>query len=56
MATAAQTEVLVTQLHARGAEVVVLPHDGGHTVDPRQLPRIAEFLHVGTLRAEPGDG
>jgi phospholipase/carboxylesterase len=44
MATAAQTDALVTQLHARGAEVVVLPHDGGHTVDPQQLPRIAEFL------------
>jgi phospholipase/carboxylesterase len=44
MATAAQTETLVTQFRARGAEVVVLPHDGGHTVDPQQLPRIAEFL------------
>jgi phospholipase/carboxylesterase len=44
MATAAQTDALVTQLHTRGAEVVALPHDGGHTVDPQQLPRIAEFL------------
>jgi phospholipase/carboxylesterase len=44
MATAAQTDALVAQLHTRGAEVVVLAHDGGHTVDARQLPRIAEFL------------
>jgi phospholipase/carboxylesterase len=44
MATAAQTDALVTQLHTRGAEVVALPHDGGHTVDRQQLPRIAEFL------------
>jgi phospholipase/carboxylesterase len=48
MATAAHTGTLVTQLRARGAEVTVLPHDGGHTVDPRQLPRIAEFLRQGT--------
>jgi phospholipase/carboxylesterase len=44
MATAAHTDGLVTQLRARGADVVVLPHDGGHTVDLRQLPRIAEFV------------
>jgi phospholipase/carboxylesterase len=44
MATAAHTEAIITQLHGRGAEVTVLPHDGGHTVDARQLPRIAEFL------------
>jgi phospholipase/carboxylesterase len=44
MATAAHTDGLVTQLHARGADVVVLPHDGGHTVDMRQLPRIAKFV------------
>jgi phospholipase/carboxylesterase len=44
MATAAHAEALTTQLHERGAEVTVLPHGGGHTVDPRQLPHIAEFL------------
>jgi len=44
MATAAQTDALVTQLHTGGAEVVVLAHDGGHAVDARQVPRIAEFL------------
>src|SRR3954470_18241280 len=46
MATAAHTDGLVTQLQARGADVVVLPHDGGHTVDMRQLPRIAEFVQA----------
>jgi phospholipase/carboxylesterase len=44
MATTAQTDALVVQLQTRSAEVVVLPHDGGHTVDPQQLPRITEFL------------
>jgi phospholipase/carboxylesterase len=44
MATPAQTDTLVAQLRARGADVVVLPHGGGHTVDPRQLPRLAEFV------------
>jgi phospholipase/carboxylesterase len=44
MATAAHTDALVIQLHVRGAEVVVLPHNGGHTLDPQQRPRIAEFL------------
>ncbi len=44
MATPVQTDALVAQLRERGADVTVLPHDGGHTVDPRQLPRIAGFL------------
>ena len=44
MATPQQTEALVGQLRARGADVTDLPHDGGHTIDPRQLPRIAGWL------------
>ncbi len=44
MATPAQTDTLAAQLRERGADVTVLPHDGGHTVDPRQLPRLAEFV------------
>ena len=44
MATPAHTEKLVSQLRDAGAEVAVLDHDGGHTVDPRTLPRIREFL------------
>ena len=47
MATPAQTDTLAGQLRQRGADVTVLPHDGGHTVDPRQLPRIAAFLRPG---------
>jgi len=50
MATPAHTNTLATQLHSRGAEVVVLPHDGGHSVDPGQLPRIAEFLRQVKVR------
>jgi len=44
MATPAQTDTLVTQLRERGAEVAELPHEGGHAVDPRQLPLVAEWI------------
>lgn len=44
LATAAQTRTLVGQLTERGADVLELPHDGGHVLDPWQLPRLAEFL------------
>src|SRR5882757_3997692 len=47
MATPAQTQTLVDQLRARGAAVTVLPHQGGHTVDPHQLPTLAAFLGEG---------
>lgn len=48
MATVEQTRTLVAQLRERGAEVLELPHDGGHTLDPRQLPRLAAFLRPPT--------
>ncbi|GAA2797219.1 alpha/beta hydrolase [Saccharopolyspora taberi] len=44
MATPEHTSTLTEQLRGAGAEVTVLPHDGGHTVDPRSLPPVAEFL------------
>ncbi|MCI2422555.1 alpha/beta hydrolase [Saccharopolyspora sp. K220] len=44
MATRNETERLVGQLRERGAAVTVLAHRGGHTVDPRSLPRIERFL------------
>jgi phospholipase/carboxylesterase len=44
MATAEQTRTLVAQLEARGARVSQLPFDGGHTINPAQLPRIAELI------------
>lgn len=47
MATAEQTHTLTAQLRERGAEVTVLPHAGGHTIDPAQLPAIAAFLRAG---------
>ncbi|MGE3286080.1 MAG: alpha/beta hydrolase [Pseudonocardia sp.] len=46
MATAAHTGALVAQLRARGAEVTELPHDGGHGIDARVLPRISAWLAV----------
>jgi phospholipase/carboxylesterase len=44
MATSGQTRTLVAQLRALGADVHELPFDGGHTIDPAQLPRIAELI------------
>jgi phospholipase/carboxylesterase len=50
LATPAQTRTLAGQFRERRAEVSVLGHDGGHTIDPRSLPRLAEFLREGTHR------
>ena len=50
MATAVQTRTLVTQLRERGAEVLELPHDGGHTIDPRLLPQARAFVAAATIR------
>jgi predicted esterase len=47
MATAARTATLVAQLLDRGAEVVEIPHDGGHGIDPAVLPDLREFLAAG---------
>jgi phospholipase/carboxylesterase len=44
IATPGQTATLVGQLRARGADVTLLPHDGGHSIDVRQLPRMAQWL------------
>lgn len=44
MATEERTRTLVAQLQALGAQVSELPFEGGHTVDPAQLPRIAELI------------
>ncbi len=38
------TEQLAEQFRDRGAEVVELPHPGGHQIDPRQLPQIASVI------------
>jgi phospholipase/carboxylesterase len=52
MATADQTSVLVSQLRSVGADVTVLPHEGGHEIDAEQLPQIAEWIagHVTDTR------
>ena len=44
MATADHTTRLTEQLRAAGADVTSLPHDGGHGIDPRLLPRMADWL------------
>ncbi|WP_020502572.1 alpha/beta hydrolase [Sciscionella marina] len=44
MAAPDQTARLITHLRAAGAEVTRIDHPGGHTIDARMLPRIAEFL------------
>jgi phospholipase/carboxylesterase len=53
LATPAQTATLVDQLRTSGADVTVLPHDGGHGIDVRQLPRVAQWLSGSSPRAEP---
>jgi phospholipase/carboxylesterase len=44
IATAEHTAALTEQLRARGAEVTVVPHEGGHTIDARTLPLLARFV------------
>lgn len=44
MATPHQTRTLVSQLRGLGADVHELPFDGGHTIDPGQLPRIGRLI------------
>jgi phospholipase/carboxylesterase len=56
MATAEHTATLVDQLRERGAEVTVLPHEGGHSIDPAQLPAIASFVRGGYVGRRPSDG
>ena len=48
MATTEQTCTLVGQLRDRGAEVVEIPHEGGHTVDVALVPRMRDFLRGGS--------
>ncbi|RZT86807.1 phospholipase/carboxylesterase [Pseudonocardia sediminis] len=44
MATADHTTRLTDQLRTAGADVTDLPHDGGHGIDARLLPRVAEWV------------
>jgi phospholipase/carboxylesterase len=56
MATTEHTDILTAQLRDRGAGVTVQPHDGGHTIDPTQLPNIAQFVRDGYVGTRPTDG
>lgn len=44
MIPAGLTGRLVAQLRERGADVVELPHPGGHQIDPGVLPQVRELL------------
>ena len=44
MATAHHTTRLTGQLRTAGADVTDLPHDGGHGIDARLLPHVAEWV------------
>jgi phospholipase/carboxylesterase len=44
MIPAAMTEQLAGQLRDRGAAVTVLPHSGGHQIEPHLLPKIRRML------------
>lgn len=46
MATSEHTSTLASQLRSRGAGVTVLPHQGGHTIDPQLLPQVADVLRL----------
>ncbi|TDD18581.1 alpha/beta hydrolase [Kribbella turkmenica] len=46
MATADQTSRLTDQLRHRSADVHHLSFAGGHTIDPRQLPSIKNFVDL----------
>jgi len=47
MATPAETTTLVETLRSLGAQVEVLSHEGGHTIDQTQLPRMATVVAEG---------
>jgi phospholipase/carboxylesterase len=55
MATPEHTQILIGQLRDRGAAVTELPHDGGHTIHPGQLPRIARFVQEEPARKPTTD-
>jgi phospholipase/carboxylesterase len=47
MATADQTSTLAGNLRRRGADVEVRGFEGGHTIDPRQVPGIRQWISLG---------
>ena len=44
MITVEVTQRLAGQLRERGAEVVELPHPGGHQISPAVLPQISQMI------------
>jgi phospholipase/carboxylesterase len=54
MIPATMTQRLVVQLRERAAEVVELPHPGGHQIDPGVLPQIGRLIARPERRTGPG--
>jgi phospholipase/carboxylesterase len=44
-----ETQQLASQLRERGAEVVELPHPGGHQIFPAALPEIRRIIADRTM-------
>jgi len=44
MITTQVTQLLASQLSERGAEVIELPHPGGHQIYPAVLPQIRSMI------------
>ena len=54
MITAQMTKLLARQLAERGAEVIELPHSGGHQIDPAVLPQIRTLIAgLPVMNSEP---
>ena len=53
MIPATMTEQLVGQLRDRGAAVTVLPHPGGHSIDPAVLSQIRRIIRPAPLGQAP---
>lgn len=47
MATAVQTDTLLRQLRTMNADARLLAHPAGHTIDPGQLPELAQIISAG---------
>ncbi|MFI5713477.1 alpha/beta hydrolase [Kribbella sp. NPDC051620] len=56
MATAEQTRTLAANLRRRAADVELLGFEGGHTIDPRQMPGIKRWISLGEPGGEGSSG
>lgn len=54
MATAEQTRTLIAQLRSMHADVRLLAHGGGHTIDGAQLSELAQLVAAGGFAGSAG--